>query len=267
VFGPDPSLVDRQLDDFRGRIAELKSRQTARVRLGLSPHAPYSVSGALYERVARLAREEDLPLAVHVAESAAESALLESASGPFARLWEARGISLPALPGRTPIAWLGQHGVLGPETLCIHAIRVSDGDISLLAELDCAVAHCPRSNRRHGHGDAPLRKLLDAGIRTAVGTDSAASVYPLDLLADVRAAASLGGMPASPALELVMLGAARALGLDASVGSLTPGKWGDCAIIRIADLRREEVAAAILASRPGDVVATFLSGREVYRRP
>ena len=267
VFGPDPALADAQFDAFRARVQELKPRQTERVRLGVSPHAPYSVSGPLYSRVARFAEEERLPMAVHIAESAAESALMEQADGPFARLWQRREIPLPSLPGRTPLAWLDEHGVLGSRTLCIHVVRAEPDDITRLARHQCAVAHCPRSNRRHGHGDAPLKQLLAAGLHVGVGTDSAASVHPVDLLAEARVAQALGGLSADQALGLVMLGAARALDLDLELGSLALGKWADCAVINLPrGTRVPAIPDAILASRPNDVVATFVAGREVHRR-
>jgi cytosine/adenosine deaminase-related metal-dependent hydrolase len=266
VFGPDPAVADAQLEAYRVRIADLKSRQTARVRIGVSPHAPYSVSGPLYARVARFARDEALPLAVHVAESTAESELLEQAGGPFARMWDNRGIPLPSLPGRTPLAWLEEHGVLGADTLCIHVVRAGREDISRLSRHGCSVAHCPRSNRRHLHGDAPLRGLLEANLRVGVGTDSAASVHPPDLLAEARAAAALGALSSEEALHLVMLGAARAIGLEEEVGSLEPGKWADCAAIRLPDSTRSDgVTAAILSSGAADIAATMVGGCEVYR--
>ena len=267
VFGPDPSSADAQFSAFRDRIRQLKVSQTERVRLGVSPHAPYSVSGRLYELVAQLAEEELLPIAVHVAESAAESELMEHGSGAFASQWSQRGIPLPPLPGRTPLAWLDEHGILGSRTLCIHAVRAGAEDIRRLWKRASAVAHCPRSNRRHGHGDAPIGAFLSSGIRVGAGTDSAASISPPDLLAEIRAASELAGLDAGPALDLAMLGGARALGLDADIGSLRIGKWADCAIIEVPrGLSNSGVPKAILASRPADVIATFIGGRAVYRR-
>jgi cytosine/adenosine deaminase-related metal-dependent hydrolase len=221
----------------------------------------------LYELVARFAEEEQRALAVHIAESAAESELLENASGAFAAQWNLRGIPLPSVPGRTPLAWLEQHGVLGPDTLCIHVVRAGADDIRRLARLRCPVAHCPRSNRRHGHGDAPVGAMLSGGIRVGVGTDSAASVAPLDLLAEVRAARDIAGLDTDSALDLAMLGAARALALDGELGSLAVGKWSDAVAIEIPrGTSLSNVAAAILGSTPADVIATFVGGREVYRR-
>ena len=267
VFGPDPANVEAQFGAFRDRVSRLKALQTERVRLGVSPHAPYSVSGPLYRRVADFAREERLPVAVHIAESAAESELLERAEGPFARSWCQRGIPLPSVPGRTPIAWLEEQGVLEQQPLCIHAIRVQPEDLASLSKYRCSIAHCPRSNRRHGHGDAPLARFLKQGLPTGVGTDSVASVSPTDLLAEARMARELADLSADAALALAMLGAARALRLAPELGSLVPGKWADCTVIRAPSrLHEAEVAEAILASGPSDVIATYQSGREVYRR-
>jgi cytosine/adenosine deaminase-related metal-dependent hydrolase len=268
VFGPDPTLAEAQFAAFRTRVMSFKERQTSRVRLGLSPHAPYSVSGPLYSRVARFGEEEGLPLAVHIAESAAESELLEKGDGAFARQWQLRGIPLPSLPGRSPVTWLEEHEVLGPRTLCIHVIRADADDLARLARYACPVAHCPRSNRRHHAADAPLAQLLAKGIRVGVGTDSPASVHPQDLMAEVRAARVLAGLSATQALDLVLLGAARAIGFSDEVGSLEPGKFADCVVLELPPgTSQSQCAEAIIATGRAQVAATFLGGREVFRKP
>jgi cytosine/adenosine deaminase-related metal-dependent hydrolase len=240
---------------------------TERVSLGLSPHAPYSVSGPLYARVAALAVEYGLPLAVHLAESPEESQLLERAAGGFADGWRKRGIPLPPLPGRTPVEWLDLHGVLGARTLCIHVVHASDRDLDCLAKRRSAVAHCPRSNARHRHGTAPLGAMLDRGLQVGVGTDSVASVSPLDLLAEARAAQAIAGLTAEQALRLVTVDAARALGLEGEIGTLAPGKWGDVTVLALPGVvDAAQLMGTVLSRPPGDVHLTVLSGREVYRR-
>lgn len=266
VFGPHPGQVGESMAGLRQRVSELRRFTSARVRLGVSPHAPYTVSGDLYRAVADFAREERLPIAVHLAESAAESTLLGSATGAFAEAWTTRGIPLPVAPWRTPVEWLDQHGVLGRDTLAIHLVRVDAGDLSRLRQRQTAVAHCPLSNRRHGHGAAPIAELLQAGLRVGAGTDSVASVGPLDLLAEARAARALASLSAETAMELVTTGAARALGLDGEVGALKVGLWGDVAAIGVEGGTRERVLEAVLASGPGDVRETTLGGRVVYHR-
>ncbi|MFI5235621.1 MAG: amidohydrolase family protein [Gemmatimonadales bacterium] len=265
VFGPHPDDADNQLAAWVARMGELRRFAIGRVRLGASPHAPYTVSGTLYRKAAAWARKEGLPLAVHVAEAADECALLRDGTGGFAEAWRRRKVPLPDA-GCSPVAWLDRHEVFGPDTIAIHTIHVDDADIATLARRGCGVAHCPRSNRRHGHGDAPLARLLAAIPRLGVGTDSVASVAPLDLLAEARAARALAVISAERALELVTIGAARAIGLDAEVGTLELGKWGDAVAIRIpAGTGADRLHEAVLASTPAGVVSTWLAGRLVHQ--
>jgi 5-methylthioadenosine/S-adenosylhomocysteine deaminase len=266
VFGPHPDQCDESLRGLQNRVESLSRYAVGRVRLGVSPHAPYTVSGPLYRATAAWARSTGLPIAVHLAESRAESVLLASATGRFAEAWRGRGIPMPSPMGRSPVQWLDQHGVLSAQTLCIHVIRASGLDIGRLANAGAAVAHCPRSNRAHGHGDAPLAALLAARIRVGVGTDSVVSVGELDLLAEARAARALAGLDAGQALALCTVGAAGALGLEAETGGLRPGKWGDCVVIRYPPGASTAVPEeAALASGPRDVLATYVGGRDVYR--
>ncbi len=266
VFGPHPSQAQESLAGLRAKVDVLRQWTDDRVQIGVSPHAPYTVSGPLFSGVARWAREEGLPLAVHVAESEAESELLRSGSGPFAEAWRARGIPLPQLLGQTPVSWLAQQGVLTDRTLCIHAVQVSPPEVELLADSGAAVAHCPLSNKAHRHGVAPLSALLGAGIRVGLGTDSEVSVGSLDLLAEARAAASSAPLTADDLVGLCTLGGARALDLDAHTGSLRLGKWGDCVVIRLHEqVPQRSPAERVLGSSPADVLLTCLGGRDVYR--
>jgi cytosine/adenosine deaminase-related metal-dependent hydrolase len=277
VFGPHPDQLEEILSGLTRRLPELSSFVGKRVRLGVSPHAPYTVSGPLYSRVAELAGANDLPLAVHIAESRAESEFVAENAGPFAEAWQARGIPLltdpsqrphrrtAALPA-TPVSWLDAHGVLGPRTLCIHAIQLAPADLALLAERGAAVAHCPVSNALHAHGAAPLAALRAAGVRVGIGTDSSASVGSLDLFREARAAQALAGLSDEHAVALATLEGARALGLEREIGSLTEGKWGDVIAVRLGGNRTMAApATAVLHAAPPDVVLTVLGGRVVHR--
>ena len=226
TFGPHPAQVDASLAALRERIGTLRPLETPLVKLGVSPHAPYSVSDALYAAVADFARAERLPLAMHVAESEAESELVAAGQGPFATLLQGRGIDT-APRGRSPVAMLEANRVLGSDALLIHCVRCDAADIATIARVDAAVVTCPYSNRYFGHGRAPVRELLAAGVRVGAGTDSMASNERMDLL--IEAHTALGGRaddwPA--AWELCTLGAARALGLDEEIGTLEAGKAAD----------------------------------------
>ena len=264
VFGPDPAQADESFAALRARVGDQRRRETNRARIGVSPHAPYTVSGRLFRLVADWARSERLPLAVHIAESPAETQFLLAGTGPFAEAWHARGIPLPQSNGQSPIQWLATHGVLSDRCLCIHAVQLAPRDIHLLVEADAAVAHCPLSNQQHGHGAAPLAALLDAGVRVGLGTDSVVSVGRLDLLAEARAAGALGRLDAMQLLELCTLSGARALGIAGETGSLLPGKWADCIAIRLRGEGRSP-AEWVLASSTADVLLTLVGGKEVYR--
>ena len=279
VFGPDPAQCPESMTGLEAAVSRLGAFAGGRIRLGVSPHAPYSVSGPLYAAVAGWAGARGLPMAVHVAESREESEFVTHRGGPFAEAWVKRGIPLldheshqpsnrpTVLP--SPVEWLDSHGVLGPATLCIHAIQLSPADIALLARRDVPLAHCPLSNARHRHGTAPLSALRQAGIRVGLGTDSVASVGWLDCFAEARAARELGGLSAEAAVALATLEGARALGLEGETGSLTPGKWGD--VVAVAAGGRDvpthrSPAEAVLEAGPGAVRLTVLGGRVVYRR-
>jgi 5-methylthioadenosine/S-adenosylhomocysteine deaminase len=166
------------------------------------------------------------------------------------------------------VAWLDQHGVFGADSLAIHCCTVDGDDIETLARRGAAMAHCPRSNRRHHKLDAPLAQFIGAGLRVGVGTDSVASVDPLDLLAEARRARELGSLDAQEALALVTIGAVRAIGLGDQVGSLEEGKWGDFVALQLpACDTPEQLFEAGLASGPQDLTSTWIGGREVYRKP
>jgi 5-methylthioadenosine/S-adenosylhomocysteine deaminase len=216
--------------------------------------------------VAALARNEGLAIAVHIAESQAEIDFLATGTGPFQEAWRKRGIPLPEPLGDSPIAWLERHGVLHPGLLCIHSVRIDESDIDLLARRECAVAHCPVSNRVHGHGDAPLRALLDAGIPVGLGTDSEISASPTDLLADARLARELAGLSAAEALHLATMGSAEAIGWGEAIGGLEAGRWADLVVRQSGGaVTADTVAEQLLHSTDEDVVLTAVAGVDRYR--
>ena len=235
VFGPDPKQCDASIAALRDAVRDLRALATDKVHLGVSPHAPYSVSKQLFGAVAEYAIAEQLPMAVHVAESAFEEALLTRGEGPFADIWRSRGVDPAGAHARSSVALLHESGALRAKPLIIHAVRVDAADIALLKAHDCAVAHCPVSNARFGHGTAPVRALLDAGIRLGIGTDSVASNNRMDVLDESRVAhlmactreRSWRALPASEALWHATAGGAAALGLWDGLGTLAVGAPAD----------------------------------------
>jgi 5-methylthioadenosine/S-adenosylhomocysteine deaminase len=182
-----------------------------------APHAPYSVGDKPLAQVATYANELDLPVHMHVHESADEIA---------------KGM---ARDGRRPLERLRQLGLVGPNLVAVHAIHLTSEEIALLGSCGCHVAHCPSSNLKLASGMAPVAKLVAAGVNVGIGTDGAASNNRLDLFTEMRQAALLAkavandptALPASEVLRMATLNGARALGLQHMVGSLVPGKAAD----------------------------------------
>jgi len=227
VFGPDPKQCESSMRWLREAVAAMRAMKTPLVKVGVSPHAPYSVSDALFAEVATFAKSEGLPLATHVAESEDESRFVTEGEGAFAAFLRGRDITVEPR-GRTPVDVLERCGVLGAYALLIHCVRCDDRDIATIAKHDCGVATCPVSNRTLGHGAAPVRAMLDANIRLGAGSDSMASNARMDTLHESRLA--LGTRAGDHAAwMLATLGGARALRLDHLVGSLEPGKQADLA--------------------------------------
>jgi cytosine/adenosine deaminase-related metal-dependent hydrolase len=244
LFGPDPAQCEPSMAELRAKVEALRLERNPLVRIGISPHAPYSVSDALFAAAAAYARALQLPMAIHIAESAAEVELVTAGRGVFAEALRARDI--PVAPrGRSPVALLDAAGVLAESPLLIHCVQVDAADVRRIADTRCAVAHCPASNAKLGHGIAPLAEWLDAGIAVGLGSDSVASSNRMDILEEGRLAALLqrarlgrpDAIPAATVLEMATLGGARALGLDRETGSLEPGKAADLAAFDLRDER------------------------------
>jgi cytosine/adenosine deaminase-related metal-dependent hydrolase len=267
VIGPEPDRADDVMAEFVSDFERLAASAPTTLRLGVSPHAPYTVSPALARKVAAWSRQERLPVAVHLAESHAEVSLLARHAGPFADNWRRRGIPMPAGRG-TPVQWARDCGMMESDLLGIHLVHATDRDLAWMAASGASVAACVLSNRRHGHGDPPLGAMLEGGLRLGLGTDSAASVGPLDLIAEARAARALAGLSAVRAMQLITTNAAAALGMDQSVGSLEVGKWADCCVARLAegsvDRSAETVLEWLLEHGGGAIISTYLAGRAVY---
>src|SRR3954452_23717530 len=246
---PLPGLPSLE-DQLRDAVA-LAARTPAggRVEYGIGPHAAYTLPLPLLTKAAAAAREHNLLLHLHVAETAIEGD----------ELLERHGLSVPSL--------LAAHDVLGGRVLAAHCVHLDEGDLELWREYDVAVAHCPASNAKLASGVAPLRAMLDRGIRVGLGTDGPASNDALDLLADARLAAQLArlagasatALTAAEAFWLATGGAAEAIGRP-DLGQLEAGRRADLVHVDTRNLVFEPVGD------PSDVLAHLLwsgAGRHV----
>lgn len=264
VFGRDASALDR----FHETHARIEPLLSDRIRVGVSPHAPYTCTIEVYQACAALG----LPQATHLAESAAENDWLVGGAGDWSPL---AGLLVPP-SGKTGIRLLASEGLLGPSLLAAHCVQADSEEIGLLAAHGVGVAHCPRSNGYLGCGVAPVEELRAAGVAVSIATDSPASTPSLDLFEEIRSAIvgararsrRPDALSAAAALELATLGGARVLGMEDQVGSLVPGKQADLAVISLAgspfDPVEDPVTAAVLGGSPDRVTATLVAGRERY---
>ena len=267
IFGRGLEQLDTRFQVNRARIEHVLCD---RVRLGISPHAPYTVSLELYAAC----RELGLPLSTHLAESEAEQRWLTSGAGS----WTVFAGVLPPPLGKTGIRALADAGLLGPDLVAAHCVKVDAEEIALLARHGVAVAHCPRSNALLGCGIAPLASLRAAGVRVGLGTDSPASTPSFDMFEELRTALVAArareerpdALSAAEALELATLGSARALGLEREVGSLVPGKRADLSVVSLRGSPyvpwEDPAAAVVFGGSPERVLLTLVDGEARYRK-
>jgi cytosine/adenosine deaminase-related metal-dependent hydrolase len=249
--------LDAVLADTERLAAELhESGPGARVQLAVAPCSPFSVTGRLMEESATLARRLGLPLHTHLAETVEEEAYCRE------------------LYGCTPVEYLERLGWLASDVWCAHCVHLSDAEVRRFGETGTGVAHCPTSNLRLGAGVAPVRELVDGGVRVGLGVDGSASNERSDLFFEVKQALLVargrGGpeaMTVRGALALGARGGGAVLGRD-DVGSLEAGKCADFAVWRVDGLElggADDLVAGLVLSAPHRVDRLVVGGEDVVR--
>ena len=198
VIGPDPEDAERIFEETVDKLREFRAlERPGGVKLGLSPHAPHTVSAPLLQRLAKLATASDLPLQIHVAESAGELAMHRDGTGPLAEMM--RGFFPRWAPsGRSPVGYLESLGVLEARPTLVHMVHVTEEDVRMVARAGLVVVHCPRSNEALGCGRFPWEEYMKRGVEVGFGTDSRGSSPNLSVHEEVAAARALHGDRASP---------------------------------------------------------------------
>jgi len=274
-FSPFDQKAAEDFAKLREKYWSLKSSETALVKPGISPHAPYTVSRRLFELITDFALAKGVKLSIHAAESISEEELMLANSGPMAEFYRDRGVSWQA-PGRTSVEYLAEIGVLQAKPLLAHCIRTSERELELIGESGSGIAHCPKSNAKFGHRVAPFEEFLDKDLKVGLGSDSVASNNICDIMEEGRFAALTARarpdkkrlVTAREIVETMTRGGARALGLESEIGTLEVGKQADLVVMsleHVAQLPINDIYAAVLfASSARDVISTIVAGKTIY---
>jgi 5-methylthioadenosine/S-adenosylhomocysteine deaminase len=256
-----PSVWATSADEYISKGMEVHDqfRNDPLVTTAFAPHAPYSVSDEPLQRVRVFSDELDIPVHMHVHETASE--VEQSLSER----------------GERPIARLERLGLLTSRLLAVHLTQIEDHEIERLAELGVHAVHCPESNLKLASGFCPVHRLVAAGVNLCFGTDGAASNNDLCLLTEARTAALLAKgisgdasmLPAHTTLRMATLGGAVALGLDAEIGSLSPHKAADIVAIDLSQLETQPVhhpiSQIVYAAGRHQVSDVWINGRRVLK--
>ncbi|MGY2258299.1 TRZ/ATZ family hydrolase [Pseudomonas sp. SDO55104_S430] len=226
---PGASTADEAIRQGVELFGDLKHHE--RIKITFGPHAPYTVGDQNLEKIRVIAEELDASIHMHVHETAFEVQQAVEQTG------------------ERPLARLARLGLLGPRFQAVHMTQISDEDLALLVESNTSIIHCPESNLKLASGFCPVERLWQAGVNVAVGTDGAASNNDLDLLGETRTAAllakavagSASALDAHRALRMATLNGARALGIEAEVGSLEVGKAADIVAFDLSGLAQQPV--------------------------
>ena len=246
------SHADEYIDKGLALADELKHETM--LRACWAPHAPYTVSDASFEKIRMYSDQLDLPVHVHVHETAfeVEDALRQHKERPFSRL--------------------KRLGLVNRNLIAVHMTQLTESEIAACAEAGVSIAHCPESNLKLASGFAPIEALRRAGVNIAVGTDGAASNNDLDLIGEMKTAAQLAkavakdaaALDAPAALQMATLGGARALGWDEHIGSIEVGKDADLTTIALDEFDTlpvyNPISQIVYASNRRDVRDVWVRG-------
>jgi len=272
-------VIDTSKSDLTRRIALLG----APIEIGIAPHSPYTCHPALLEAAARLAIERELPTAIHLAGSQDEYDFVRYGSSALAQDFreQAGWRDVAWMPtGVSPVRYVLQWGIFEvPRLLAVHCVHVDDDDITVLADHNVSIAHCPRCNAKLGMGIAPLPQFFERGLTVGIGTDSPASNNTVDPFDEMRIGLLIQRgvtgesdffryFTARTFIRLATIWGARALGLESEIGSLDEGKRADVIAVDLSASHMMPTAdpysALVHTANQENVVMTMVAGRIVF---
>jgi 5-methylthioadenosine/S-adenosylhomocysteine deaminase len=244
----------------KGLALHEQLRHQALISMSFAPHAPYTVSDEPLQKLRTFADEMDLTVHMHVHETAFEVAEQQQKTQ------------------QTPLQRLNDLGLLTPSFMAVHMTQLDPEQIAFFAETGAHIVHCPESNLKLASGFCPLAQCLEAGINVALGTDGSASNNDLDMLGEMRTAALLAkgvagnaaAVSAMQALQMATLNGAKALGLDAEIGSLSIGKAADVVAIDLSEIETQPifnpVAQIVYAASRQQVTDVWVAGKQLLKK-
>lgn len=256
-----PTVWASNADEYIDKATQLHDdfRNSDLVSMAFGPHAPYTVSDAPLGKITTLAEELDVPIHMHVHETAQEVA------------------DAIAADGRRPLQRLADLGMISPRLLCVHATQLLPEEMQQLADLGASVIHCPESNLKLASGFCKVAELMARNVNVALGTDGCASNNDLDMIGEMRSAALLAkavagdasALPAYQALELATINGARALGMDADIGSIEVGKLADLSAVSLDTINswplHNPVSQLVYSSHASQVSHVWIGGRLIQQ--
>jgi len=249
------------VDEYISKGLDLHDRykDESLISASMAPHAPYTVSDEPLRRIRTYADQLDIPIHIHVHETADE---VQRSLASY---------------GVRPIARLANLGLISPALNAVHVTQIQDQEIEQLSATGANIIHCPESNLKLASGFCPVQKMMDAGINVALGTDGVASNNDLDILGEMRTAALLAkavandatALPAESALRMATINGAKALGLDERIGTLEVGKVADIVAIRLDDIESMPFfnlfSQLVYATGRDKVTDVWIAGRHVLK--
>lgn len=256
-----PTVWAADADEYIHKGIEVHDhyRNNTLISTAFAPHAPYTVSDAPLQRVSMLAEELEIPIHIHVHETADE-------------VQEAQ-----AKHHQRPLQRLKELGLLSPRLMAVHMTQLTNDEIALVAEASAHVVHCPESNLKLASGFCPVQKLQEHAINVALGTDGAASNNDLDMLGELKTAALLGkavandasAIPAATALRMATINGAKALGLDSEIGSLLSGKAADIVAVNMHEIAAQPIynplSQLVYTSSRQQVTDVWVAGKHLLK--